>query len=32
LAVGAVDLRYRLDYHDYKQADASGRIKRSEGR
>jgi hypothetical protein len=32
LAVGAVDVRYRLDYHDYKQADASGRIKRSEGR
>jgi len=27
LAVGAFDVRYHLDYHDYKQATTSGRIK-----
>jgi hypothetical protein len=32
LAIGAIDLRYHLDYHDYKQASTSGRIKLPEGR
>ena len=27
LAVGTFDIRYHLDYHDYKQAETSGRIK-----
>jgi len=29
LAVGAFDVRYHLDYHDYKEALTSGRIKKS---
>jgi hypothetical protein len=32
LAIGAIDLRYHLDYHDYKQATTSGRIKLPEAR
>jgi hypothetical protein len=28
LAVGAFDVRYHIDYHDYKQAETSSRIKR----
>jgi hypothetical protein len=27
LAIGTFDLRYHLDYHDYRQATATGRIK-----
>ena len=27
LAIGAFDVRYHLDYHDYRQATTSGRIK-----
>jgi hypothetical protein len=32
LAVGAFDVRYHIDYRDYKQADTSSRIKRIGGR
>ena len=28
LAVGAFDVQYRIDYHDYREAVTSGRIKR----
>lgn len=31
LAIGPFDVRYRLDYHDYKEATTSGRIKRGGG-
>ena len=31
-ALGAVDVQYHLDYHDYREAKTSGRIKRSEPR
>ena len=27
LAIGTFDMRYHLDYHDYRQATTSGRIK-----
>jgi hypothetical protein len=29
LAVGSFDIRYRIDYHDYREALTSGRIKRA---
>jgi hypothetical protein len=32
LAIGAVDIRYRIDYHDYREAVTSARIKRDPGR
>jgi hypothetical protein len=32
LAVGAFDVNYHLDYHDYRQASTRGRIKNSGGR
>ena len=28
LAIGSFDVRYRLDYHDYREATTSGRIKK----
>ena len=28
LAIGSFDVRYRLDYHDYREAATSGRIKK----
>lgn len=31
LAVGAFDVNYHLDYHDYRQASTSGRIKKTGG-
>ena len=31
LAVGAFDVNYHLDYHDYRQATTSGRIKKTGG-
>jgi hypothetical protein len=32
LAIGAFDVRYKLDYHDYREAATSARIKRVGGR
>jgi hypothetical protein len=32
LAIGAIEMRYRLDYSDYRQATTSGRIKKLEPR
>jgi hypothetical protein len=32
LAIGAFDVRYRLDYHDYREATTSARIKREPAR
>jgi hypothetical protein len=32
LAIGSFDVRYRLDYHDYREATTSARIKRVGGR
>jgi len=31
LAIGSFDIHYRLDYHDYREAKGSGRIKRTAG-
>jgi hypothetical protein len=32
LAIGLIDVRYDLEYHDYREAKTSGRIKRDGGR